>query len=172
MSAEHIERIRLRHRPDDLFTLVGDVRRYPEFIKLITAMRVKSESGTDAHRELVAEARVRFRFVRERFTTHVTLDRRKHVIDVTYMEGPFRDLANRWTFHALEDGSTLVDFWIRYQFGNPVLQMLLDANRARAIRYLINAFREEAERRYDQVGEANYDLSREMRRLGMRPAGA
>jgi len=172
MSAEHVERIRLRHRPDELFELVSDVRRYPEFIRLITGMRVKSETGHENHRELVAEARVRFRFVRERFTTHVTLDRAKRVIDVAYLSGPFSDLANRWTFHPLEDGSTLVDFWIRYQFGNPVLQMLMDANRQRAVRYLINAFREEAERRYEQVGEPHYDISRAVRRLGPRTAGA
>jgi coenzyme Q-binding protein COQ10 len=170
MSAEHVERMRLRHRPDELFELVSDVKRYPEFIKLITAMRIKSHTGHERFSELVAEARVRFRFVREQFTTHVTLDREKRVIDVSYLSGPFDDLANRWTFHPLEDGSTLVDFWIRYQFGNPVLQMLLDANRARAVRYLINAFREEAERRYDTVGEPHLDISHELRRLGARPA--
>ena len=47
MSAEHVERLRLRHRPDDLFDLVSDVRRYPNFINLISAMRVTREHVDD-----------------------------------------------------------------------------------------------------------------------------
>jgi len=165
MSAEHVERLRLRHRADDLFDLVADVRRYPDFIKLISAMRVTRNQVRDGIGELDAEARVKFRFVRERFSTRVVLEKPDRRIDVDYLAGPFHDLANQWKFHALEDGSTLVDFWIRYSFKNPLLQMLLDTNRARAIRYLVNAFECEAERRYDTVGEPDYDVNAEISRL-------
>ncbi|WP_440959779.1 type II toxin-antitoxin system RatA family toxin [Oceanicaulis sp. LC35] len=159
MSAEHVERMRLRYRPEDLFELVSDVRRYPEFIKPITAMRITHDGVTEGVGELDAEARVRFKFVREGFTTRVKLDRKARTIDVAYLSGPFHELATHWDFHRLEDGSTLVDFWIRYAFKNPVLQMLLDGNRARAIRYLISAFEDEAANRYDKVGEPDFDLS-------------
>lgn len=158
MSAEHIERMRLRYRPDDLFELVSDVRRYPDFIKPITAMRITQDGVREGVGTLDAEARVRFKFVREGFTTRVTLDKAARTIDVAYLSGPFHDLANHWRFHELDDGSTLVDFWIRYGFKNPVLQMLLDGNRARAIRYLISAFEDEAAKRYDQVGQPDFDL--------------
>jgi len=162
MSAHHSERMRLRYRPDDLFELVSDVRRYPEFIKMISAMRVTRDHVHEGVGELDAEARIRFRFVRERFTTRVGLDARARTIDVTYLSGPFHDLANRWRFHELADGSTLVDFWIRYGFQNPVLQVLMDTNRSRAIRYLIGAFETEAGKRYEGVGAADYDLSAEL----------
>lgn len=158
MSAQHVERLRLRHRPDDLFDLVSDVRSYPKFIKLISAMRVTRDRVHEGVGELDAEARVRFRLVRERFTTRVRLDRRERLIDVTYLSGPFHDLANQWRFHPLDDGSTLVDFWIRYSFRNPVLQVLMDTNRARAVRYLIGAFEQEAAARYELVGEPEFDL--------------
>ena len=158
MSAEHVERMRLRYRPDDLFELVSGVRRYPDFIKPITAMRVTRDNVKNGVGELDAEARVRFKFVREGFTTRVKLDRAARTIDVTYLSGPFHELANHWRFHELEDGSTLVDFWIRYGFKNPVLQMLLDGNRTRAIRYLISAFEEEAANRYELVGMPEFDL--------------
>lgn len=159
MSAEHVERLRLRHRPDDLFYLVSDVRAYPRFIPLISAMRVMREDVTGGVGQMEAEARVRFRFVRERFTTRVSLDRPGRRIDVAYLSGPFDDLANQWRFHPLDDGSTLVDFWIRYHFRNPILQVLVDTNRSRAIRYLINAFRTEAEIRFETVGARDYPLS-------------
>ena len=165
MSSEHVERLRLRHRPDDLFDLVADVRRYPDFIRLISAMRITRERVKGGVVELDAEARVKFRFVRERFTTRVRLDRANRLIDADYLSGPFHDLANQWRFHALSDGSTLVDFWIRYSFKNPLLQMLIDTNRTRAIRYLVNAFEVEAQRRYEMVGEPECDLDAEIDRL-------
>ncbi|EAP91009.1 hypothetical protein OA2633_02506 [Oceanicaulis sp. HTCC2633] len=171
MSAEHVERMRLRYRPDDLFELVSDVRRYPDFIKPITAMRITQDDVRDGVGELVAEARIRFKFVREGFTTRVTLDKSARTIDVTYLSGPFHDLANHWRFHELEDGSTLVDFWIRYGFKNPVLQMLLDGNRSRAIRYLISAFEDEAANRYQQVGAQEFDLGPALAALP-EPSGA
>ena len=153
--------MRLRHRPEDLFDLVGDVRRYPDFIGPITAMRVSNETSDGEVERLRAEARIRFRFVRERFVTDVTLDRAKRRIEVDFVEGPFDVLGNCWRFHALSDGSTLVDFYIRYRFSNRLLQMLLDTNRQRAVRYLVNAFAEEAAKRYETVGEPELDLSAE-----------
>ncbi len=169
MTASHIERLRLRHRPDDLFDLVSDVRAYPHFIPLITAMRVTRDHVKDGVGTLDAEARVRFRFVRERFATRVTLDRTKRQIDVDYISGPFQTLANQWRFHELSDGSTLVDFWIKYHFGNPILQMLVDTNRNRAIRFLIDRFDIEAKRRYETVGEPDYALEPDLARIA--PAG-
>lgn len=165
MSAEHVERLRLRYKSDDLFDLVSDVHAYPRFIPLITAMRVTRDHVRDGVGTLDAEARVRFRFVRERFTTRVTLDRNTRRIDVEYLSGPFQDLANQWRFHPLSDGSTLVDFWIKYHFGNPLLQMLVDTNRNRAIRFLIDRFETEAARRYERVGDRDYALEPELARI-------
>jgi len=169
MSVQHAERLRLRYRPEDLFDLVSDVRRYPDFIQMISAMRVMRERVQDGTGELDAEARVRFRFVRERFTTRVRLDRSALAIDVEYLSGPFHDLANHWRFYRLEDGSSLVDFRIRYAFRNPLFQMLMDTNRTRAIRYLVHAFEGEASRRYQPVGADEYDWEDEARAL---PAAA
>jgi coenzyme Q-binding protein COQ10 len=170
MSAEYSERLRLRHRPDDLFDLVSDVRTYPKFINLISAMRVTRDE-VDEHGvgHLDAEARVRFRFVRERFTTRVRFNKPERLIDVEYLSGPFHELANQWRFHQLGDGSTLVDFWIRYSFKNPILQVLIDSNRARAVRFLIHSFREEAEQRFETVGPSDYDWATEAK--GFEQAG-
>lgn len=151
MTSEHRESLRLTYRPDELFDLVSDVRAYPRFIPLISALRVIREDVNDGVGELDAEARVQFRFVRESFTTRVTLDRPGRVIKVTYLSGPFHELANEWRFTGLADGSTDVSFWIRYRFRNPVLNALMDASRSRAIRYLIERFRAEAARRYTAV---------------------
>ena len=147
----------------------SDVRRYPDFIPLITAMRVTRDHVTDGQGTLDAEAKVRFRFVREKFSTRVTFDKANRQIDVDYLSGPFQTLSNQWRFHELSDGSTLVDFWIKYQFGNPILQMLVDTNRNRAIRFLIERFDAEAKRRFETVGDADYALEPELAKIA--PAG-
>ena len=165
MTTEHVERLRLRYRPDELFDLVADIRQYPKFIPLITAMRVTRNHVSDGEGEMDAEARVKFRFVREKFTSRVHLCKPDRRIDVTYLSGPFTDLANRWRFHELSDGSTLVDFWIRYHFRNPILQMLVDTNRGRAVLFLIDAFEGAAQKRLEPVGKDTLDVEAEMKGL-------
>lgn len=157
--AEHHERRRVMHAPQDVFALVGDVRDYPSFIKFIQAMRVTGEREESAGvRTLAAEAMVGYKFVRERFATTVRLDAPAHRIDVSFLSGPFSALDNKWRFEALADGSTLVDFWIRYQFRNPILQSLVHANFGRATGFLINAFETRAHQRFARAGDPSVSL--------------
>lgn len=155
------EHLRLFHSPDELFDLVLDVRAYPQFISQITALRVLSESGN----ELTAEARVRYKFVAEKFTTRVTSCPDTRKIDVSFISGPFRTLNNSWHFLPLSDGSCLVDFFIEAEFKIGMLQMLLDANKARAGQVLINRFSAEAARRFDRCGDPAINLDDEIHAL-------
>lgn len=147
------EQRRVFHAPDDIFDLVTDVRDYPNFIKWIRAMRIEQDNVTDGVGSLTATAIVGYKFVRETFTTQVDVNRPQRRIDVSFVDGPFSILENHWTFHALEDGSTLVDFWIRYRFRNPILQKLIEANVGRAANTLINAFETRAGQRFAPAGD-------------------
>ena len=166
VAVETRERLRLLHAPDDLFELVLDVRRYPGFIPQITAMRVLKEAHDGPLTDLTAEARVRYKFVAERFTSRVRADAVHRTIDVSFVSGPFRVLENAWQFHALSDGSTLVDFTIKAEFRNAILQMLLEGNRDRAGRILIGKFSAEAEQRCEPAGDPSKDLAEEIDALG------
>lgn len=166
MVVEVRERLRLFHAADDLFALVSDVRRYPEFVPQITAMRVQDERRADGITELTAEARVRYKFVTERFTSKVRADAPHRAIDVGFVAGPFRVLENHWRFSALSDGSCLVDFSIRAEFRNAILQLLLDSNRERAGRVLVQKFSAEAERRYARIGDPGLALTEEINAIG------
>lgn len=159
MSSRLTERMRVRHRPEDVYELVADVRRYPSFIKYLSALRVKDEETAGDVTRLVAEAVARYRFVSERFSTAVTLDPTAMTVAVELIEGPFNKLDNMWRFERLEDGSTLLDFAIDFEFSNPILQMLLSANKEKAVHFLIDAFCAEADRRYEIIGEEEYDWS-------------
>ena len=157
MSTSVAETIRVRHAAADIFALVSDVERYPEFIPHITNLRiVRRSGGADNDRHFIAEALVRYKIARERFVTRVDADPQAMQISVTLVKGPFRTLENCWRLTPLADGSTQIDFSIRFEFANMVLDMLLNANKDRAVRSLIHHFVEEADRRYPTVGEREF----------------
>jgi coenzyme Q-binding protein COQ10 len=146
----------------DLHQLVCDVERYPDFIGPITGMRVSGRRVEDDWNILTAEARVRYKFVSESFTTEVKANSERNDIQVKFVSGPFSKLENRWRFHPLSDGSTLVEMRIEAVFKNPVLQVLLEKNRDRAASSLVGRFSAEAERRFKSVGESSRSLSEEI----------
>lgn len=147
----------MRRAPEDLFDLVADVRSYPDFVPFIAAMRVVGEGwAREGVKTLTAETAVGYKFLRERFTTHVVLDRPRLKIDVSYLSGPFEALANHWIFERLPDGSTMMDFCVEYEFRNPAMRLLFESARGTAAHMILDAFAKEAQRRYPTpVGDEN-----------------
>jgi coenzyme Q-binding protein COQ10 len=131
-----------------MFDLVADVERYPEFVPLCQSLKVRKR-GTDSDgREVVlAEMTVAYKFIRETFTSRVTLDRPQRTILVEYLEGPFRRMNNRWTFHPIDDRSCDVEFFLAYEFRSRTLGLLMGSVFDAAFRRFATAF----ERRADEV---------------------
>lgn len=131
---------RLPYGPDQLFDLVGDVERYPEFLPWVTAMRTWNRRPlSEAVEAFDAEARVRFAIVRETFSTRVKLDREARAIDTDLIAGPFRRLENHWTF-APDPVGAKVEFAIDFEFRGRLLEKLAAANAGRAINRLMACF--------------------------------
>jgi len=131
---------RLPYSPGQLFDLVSDVERYPEFVPWVTNLRTWNRKPAGEGREsLDAEATVKFAIVKERFATRVTLDPAASTIDVELLSGPFSQLTNRWRFTA-EGAETLVDFSIDFAFRSRLLDRLLAANTGYAVSRLMACF--------------------------------
>jgi len=160
MITRHSERLLVHHAPDDVFALVSDVERYPEFIPYLTTLRILSRETAGPQRVFVAEAVARYKFARERFVTSVTADASALRVSVNLVEGPFHILRNVWQMSEMNDGSTAIDFELDFQFNNIVLDMLIRANKQRAVRKMIEYFVKEADRRYPVTGTTDYDPSR------------
>jgi coenzyme Q-binding protein COQ10 len=144
---------RLAYSPEQLFAMVGDVERYPEFVPWITGLRAWNRKEADEGvTTLDAEARVRFHILRERFATRVRLDAHALAIDVSLISGPFRHLRNRWRFRPrLLDGKVVgceLVFEIDFEFGSRLLHGLLSANFDRAVARLVGCFERRAETLY------------------------
>ena len=134
----------LPYTPAQLFALVGDVERYPEFIRWVTALRAwNRRTDGEGVWTMDAEAQVRFSIVRERFATRVRLDEAAMAIDVDLLSGPFRKLESRWRFSPHAKGCELA-FDIDFEFGSRFLEGLLAANFERAVGKIIGAFEERA----------------------------
>src|ERR1700722_20216262 len=90
---------RVAHRADQMFDLVADVERYPEFVPLCHALKIRQrKQNSDGTETIVADMTVSFKLVKEVFASEVTLDRPGRKINVRYLRGPFSRLENRWTF--------------------------------------------------------------------------
>jgi len=165
MPTAHFLR-RIRHRPEDLFDLVSDVDTYPEFIDLISALRVtKRISDT----EFEAEVIVVYKMLRETFRSRIIADRDALMIKVLKAEkgGTVKSLLNTWTFHSLSDGSTLVDVFIEVRLTARPLEFLLRDKFSKAAVHIMNLFEARATQMCPSVGAVSYDSSDEMKLLGL-----
>lgn len=136
----HAQKQFMPYQPDQLFDLVADVGRYPEFLPWCVGARVRERTET----LLVADLVIGFKVFRERFTSHVTLERPNH-IHVRYLEGPFRYLNNHWRFIP-ENGGTVVDFYVDFEFRSRLLQAAIGLVFNEAVRLMVNAFERRARR--------------------------
>ena len=136
------------HTPDNLFTLVSDIKRYPEFIRWIKAMRVSGERMDGATSHKLGEAVVGFKGFVESFATNVASTHAEKTVHVKLVRGPFRKLENKWRFVPNEAGATRVEFFIDYTFSNPILAMLAKSNSDTAVQRIMQSFLAEADRRY------------------------
>ena len=142
----------LPYTPDQLFALVGDVDRYPEFVPWISSMRTwNARALADGVETVDAEAGVGFSFLKERFATRVRRDPVERQIDVNLLSGPFRRLTNRWRFLDDEAG-TRIEFDIDFQFKSRLLEGLLAANFHHAVEKLMGCFEDRAKALYGGGG--------------------
>jgi coenzyme Q-binding protein COQ10 len=139
---------RVRHSAAEMFDLVADVERYPEFVPLCQSLKIRKQiAGPEGVEVLVADMTVAYKFMHETFTSRVTLDRPSLHILVEYLDGPFSRLQNRWVFHPTGAQSCIVEFFIAYEFRSRALGLLMGAMFDVAFRRFATAF----ERRADQI---------------------
>ncbi len=135
----------LPYSQEQMFDLVADVKRYPEFLPWVVATRVRSDNET----EMVADMLIGFKAIREKFTSKVRKER-PYALQVQYVDGPLQDLDNRWQFKSREDGGCELDFCVDFAFKNRVFEALAGQYFDRAFRKMVAAFEERADELYGQ----------------------
>jgi len=138
----HAERRVVPYTPEQLFDLVADVRRYPEFLPWCVGANVISRTADG----LVAELTIGFGPFRESFTSRVALDRPRSA-HVRYERGPFRYLNNKWIFLQHPKGC-IVDFYVEFEFRSRILQAAIGVVFNEAVRLMVGAFMRRAREVY------------------------
>jgi coenzyme Q-binding protein COQ10 len=142
---------RVKHSAADMFDLVADVERYPQFVPLCRSLKVRKRiSEPEGIEVLVADMTIAYKFIRETFASRVTLDRPNLHILVEYLEGPFSKLENRWTFHPTGARTCAVEFFIAYEFKSRALGLVMGTMFDAAFRRFVTAFERRADRVYAQ----------------------
>ena len=143
---------RLPYSAGQMFDLVADVGRYGEFLPWVVATRVRSDSDT----EMVADMLVGFKALREKFTSRVTKNRPREIL-VHYVDGPLKDLHNRWLFTALSDMECEIDFHVEFSFKSKMFEKLAGQYFEKAFHKMVAAFETRAQ---DLYGSSNSSATR------------
>ena len=136
------------HLPERMYDLVNDLESYPRFIPNCAAMDVKRDRGTD---EDVRFARMTIRFgpVTQSYTSRVVSDPAARTIEAKAVDGPFAFLDSKWTFEP-EGQGTRVRFDIDFKISNPLIAAAAEPAFAAKQQEIMDAFVEEADRRFGE----------------------
>ena len=143
----HSERRLIGYTPRQMFDLVADVARYPEFLPWCTAARMRRRESPTIE---IDELSIGFGPFHEKFVSRVvfnTDDSAALRIDTTGTEGPFRHLVSRWVFRAHEQG-TQVEFSLEFEFRSLILQKTVQVLFAEAVKRMVAAFEARARQLY------------------------
>src|SRR5271167_4414342 len=146
---------RVQHSASQMFDLVADVERYPEFVPLCKSLKLRQRAlQADGTEIVIADMTVSFKLVRESFTSRVTLDRANLKILVEYLKGPFSNLENRWAFEPQSDADCDVGFFLSYEFKSRMLALLMGTMFDAAFQRFAAAFEKRADVVYGKPGIA------------------
>lgn len=139
----HAEQRVVPFAPEQLFDLIADIQRYPEFLPWCVGARIRKRDGN----RIVADLVIGYKLIRERFTSTVTLSPEQNRIDVEYTDGPFKYLNNHWVFEPHPDGC-LIDFYVDFEFRSKMLQKIIEVFFNEAVRRMVGAFEARAHELY------------------------
>jgi len=137
---KHSETRVVPHTPEQMYSLVADIARYPEFLPWCVGARIVQQT----EQRIVADLLIGFKVFRERFRSTVDLDPVAHTIDVAYVDGPMRYLENHWRFNEHAEGCE-VDFRVDFEFRSLLLRKAIEPLFHEAVRRMVAAFEKRAE---------------------------
>lgn len=108
--------------PVQMFGLVDDVARYPQFLPGCAAARVESVSAT----ERIASLEIARGGLHMAFTTRNTVALPSHIL-MELVEGPFKRLTGRWSFEPIGAEGSRVRFRVEFEFKNRLMALALNS---------------------------------------------
>lgn len=135
----HAEKKILPYRAEQIFDLVADVERYPEFLPWVISAAIVSHKENS----FLADLSVGYKIFRESYRSEVVLDPPNR-IDINYVNGPFRYLNNHWVFTQIDDKHVEIDFFIDFEFHSNFFQGMMQTVFSEVVKRMIHAFEKRA----------------------------
>lgn len=149
---QHKEIRLLPYSTDQMYDLVADIERYPEFLPWCIAAKIKKREHIKTGEIVWSDLVVGLKLVQERFTSKVELspetDTEPSRIDVEYVDGPLKYLHNNWIFLPVEDGGCKVDFFVEFEFRSKLLESMIGVLFHEAVSRMVGAFEKRANSLY------------------------
>lgn len=136
----HTETKILPYTPDQMFDLVSDIARYPEFLPWCVAARIIQKEKEF----IVAELTIGYKMISERFVSRVHLDHEAKTIYVNYISGPLKYLRNEWQFEKLPKKKCRVNFFVHFEFSSTILATMMNMFFDVAFRRMVQSFEQRA----------------------------
>ena len=133
----------INHTPVNLFNLVSDVNKYPEFLPWCKGARVKNIRDNVFDADLI----IGFKIYKEIYSSRIYLDNVNNKILVEYKDGPFEHLENSWVFNKNKNGCK-VEFMVDFKFKSIFLQTIMETLFSEAVRRMVKAFENRANQLY------------------------
>jgi len=147
----HSETRQLPYSAQQMYDLVADVARYPQFLPWTAAARIRSDEDRGDHRVMEADLVISFKVFRERFTSRVVLWPEAKKIDTEYLDGPFKYMKSNWHFEDNLEGCQ-VHFFVDFEFRNAILQKVIGVVFNEAMQRIVRAFENRAKELYGPQG--------------------
>ncbi len=139
----HAEKKHLPYTPEQMFDLVADVEKYGKFLPWCIGCRITDNQGDVIEADLI----IGYKMFREKFKSRVILDHPEE-IRVEYLDGPLKSLSNQWQFIRNSDNTCTIDFFVDFEFQNPMLQSLVTMFFDKAVSRMVSAFEKRAAELY------------------------
>jgi ribosome-associated toxin RatA of RatAB toxin-antitoxin module len=123
-----------------MFGLVDDIERYPEFLPWCSGTTVTSRNPATT----CATINISYRGIRQQFSTenHKQFPQR---MTMQLVEGPFRALDGEWRFTPLDEQACRIDFQLHYEFSSILLEKLVGPVFGYITGTMVDAFLKRAE---------------------------
>ena len=142
----HAEKRVIPYSAKQMFDLVLDVEKYPEFLPWCTAARIR-EKKQDV---IIADLVIGYKMISDTYTSRITF-KRNEKINVDYESGPLHYLNNHWIFKDMKDKGCEVDFFVDFAFQSHILQGAMEFFFNEAVSVMVNAFEERAHDLYKRI---------------------
>jgi coenzyme Q-binding protein COQ10 len=139
---KRVERLHTKFTVEQLFDLVADVDRYPEFLPWVLSAHTRMRDDG----KLQAVMTMGAGFLRKQFTTVAVLER-PHRIDVSSRDPMFERFEQTWLFEPTEGGADVI-YRVDFEFKSGMLQTLVGGSFSDRAPAMMEAFSQRARRLY------------------------